>query len=91
LGQVARRVANDWEAKWGYRPVLMETFVDSQQYAGTCYQAAGWEMLGMTSGKGITRPGKHYTTNPKRILAKPLNHQFRTLLCSEQLQGRIIE
>lgn len=46
LGQLARRVAQDWEARWGYRPVLMETFVDPQQHTGACYQAAGWEMLG---------------------------------------------
>ncbi len=91
LGQLARRVAKDWEVRWGYRPVLMETFVDPQQYAGTCYQAAGWQNIGMTRGEGITRPGKHYTTCPKSIFVKPLNQQFRTLLCSERLQGRIIE
>jgi hypothetical protein len=61
LGQLARRVAQDWEARWGYRPVLMETFVDPRQHTGICYQAAGWEMLGETCGKGITRPGKYYT------------------------------
>ncbi len=91
LGQLARRVADDWEERWGYRPVLMETFVDPQHHAGTCYRAAGWETLGMTSGRGIVRPGKQYTTTPKTIFAKPLHQQFRTLLCSEQLQGRIIE
>ncbi len=91
LGQFARRAAKDWEARWGYRPVLMETFIDPQQHAGTCYQAAGWQNLGMTRGEGITRPGKHYTTSPKYIFVKPLDRQFRTLLCSEQLQGRIIE
>jgi len=91
LGQLARRVAQDWEAQWGYRPVLMETFVDRQHHVGTCYQAAGWQTLGITRGEGITRPGKHYTTSPKYIFAKPLDRKFRTLLCSEQLQGRIIE
>jgi hypothetical protein len=69
----------------------METFVDLQQHAGTCYQAAGWQTLGMTRGEGIIRPGKHYTTSPKGIFAKPLDRKFRTLLCSEQLQGRILE
>lgn len=91
LGQLARRVAQDWEARWGYQPVLMETFVDPQQHAGICYQAAGWEMLGMTRGEGVIRPGRHYTTRPKCIFVKPLSRKFRSLLCSEQLQGRIIE
>ena len=91
LGQLARRVAGDWETRWGYRPVLMETFVDPRQHTGICYQAAGWKMLGETSGKGITRPGKYYTTTPKNIFVKPLHRHFRNLLCSQQLQGRIIE
>lgn len=91
LGQLARIVARDWQARWGYRPVLMETFVDPEQHPGTCYQAAGWQALGMTRGEGISRPGKHYTTRPKCIYVKPLDDQFRELLCSEQLQGRIIE
>jgi len=91
LGQLARRVAQDWAARWGYRPVLMETFVDPQHHAGTCYQAAGWQTLGMTRGEGITRPGKDYRTSPKTIFVKPLNRAFRTLLCSQQLHGRIIE
>lgn len=91
LGQLARRVAQDWEARWGYRPVLMETFVDPQHYAGTCYQAAGWQTLGLTRGEGIIRPGMDYRTRPKTIFVKPLNRAFRTLLCSQQLHGRIIE
>ena len=91
LGQLVRRVAQDWETRWGYRPVLIETFVDPEQYAGICYQAAGWEKLGMTSGVGITRPGKHYSTSPKNIFVKPLHRHFRDLLSSQQLQGRIIE
>ena len=91
LGQLVRCVAQDWEERWGYRPVLMETFIDPQQYSGTCYRAAGWAELGLTSGEGAIRPGKHYTTSPKSIFVKPLSRNFQTLLCSEQLQGRVIE
>lgn len=91
LAQLARRVAKDWDNRWGYQPVLMETFVDPVQYSGTCYKAAGWQNVGMTTGEGMVRPGKQYTTRPKTIFVKPLNRQFRRLLCSEQLQGRIIE
>lgn len=91
LAQLTRCVAKDWETRWGYRPVLIETFVDCQRYTGTCYHAAGWEKVGITSGRGVARPGKHYTSSPKHILAKPLDPQFRALLCSEQLQGRILE
>ena len=90
LGQLAKRVAGDWEQRWGYRPVLMETFIDTT-YKGTCYRAAGWQELGMTTGEGAYRPGSQYTTSPKHILVKPLHRQYQLLLTSEQLQGRIIQ
>ena len=90
LGQLAKRVAGDWEQRWGYRPVLMETFIDTT-YKGTCYRAAGWQELGMTTGEGAYRPGSQYTTSPKHILVKPLHRQYQSLLTSEQLQGRIIQ
>lgn len=90
LGQLARRVAGDWEQQWGYRPVLMETFVDPH-YDGTCYRAAGWEALGMTRGEGLPRKGKTYTTTPKHLFIKPLHPRCRELLTSEQLHGRILE
>ena len=88
LGQLVRRVGDDWEARWGYRPVLLETFVDPARFRGSCYRAAGWELLGRTTGEGLVRPGQQYRTRPKLIFAKPLQADFRRLLCSDQLQGR---
>jgi len=41
LGKVARRIGDDWRARWGYSPVLMESFVDPRYYLGSCYRAAG--------------------------------------------------
>jgi hypothetical protein len=68
--------------------VLLETFVDPLHFSGTCYRAAGWELLGRTTGEGLVRAGRHYQTSPKLIFVKPLQADFRRLLCSEQLQGR---
>ena len=87
LGQLARRVGEDWEARWGYRPLLLETFVDPAHFQGSCYRAAGWTLLGRTSGEGLVRPGKQYQTSPKLIFAKPLQADFRRLLCSTRLKG----
>jgi len=84
---LARRVADDWEARWGYRPLLLESFVDPARFRGSCYRAAGWALLGRTSGEGLVRPGKQYQTSPKLIFAKPLQADFRALLCSHQLKG----
>jgi len=89
LGQALRRIRDDWQERWGYRPLLAETFVDPQRYEGCSYKAANWHYLGMTTGEGLPRKGKHYTTTPKKIFARPLVADFRALLCSEQLNGRL--
>ena len=88
LGQLARRVVADWHHQWGFVPLLLETFVDPTQFAGTCYRAAGWELLGETSGRGLTRPGKHYSSTPRLVLIKPLHKDCRRLLCTEPVSGR---
>jgi hypothetical protein len=85
---LARRVCDDWERSWGYRPVLLEAFVDPAHFHGGCYRAGGWELLGRTTGEGLLRPGKQYQTTPKLTFAKPLQKNFLHLLCGEQLQWR---
>lgn len=86
LGRLARRLADDWETHWGFRPLLLETFVDSAHYRGSCYRGAGWTCLGYTSGRGLRRPGKRYRTTAKLIFTKPLHADFRRLLCSPPRQ-----
>lgn len=87
LGQLARRVREDWHEGFGYRPLMMETFVDPLHYRGTCYRAAGWTHLGNTTGQGLRRPGREYKTTPKMLFVKPLVKDFREQLCSK-LKGR---
>ncbi len=90
LGKVIRRLRDDWQEKWGFQPVLLETFVDPKFYRGTCYQASNWEYIGMTTGQGLARKGKAYKTNPKKIYMKPLVKDFHKILCSENLTGKVI-
>lgn len=89
LGQLCRRIKKDWYEHWGYRPVLLETFVDPTLFRGTCYQAAGWIKLGTTTGEGLPRQGCAYTTTPKWIYVRPLEKDFRLKLCSDSLTGRV--
>lgn len=91
LGQLARRLGEDWQARWGYRPVLVETFVDPARYRGTCYQASGWELVGKTTGEGLARPGRQYQTTVKLVYVRPLVGEFRQHLCSDGLVGRQVE
>jgi hypothetical protein len=91
LGQLARRVTADWQHQWGFVPLLMETFVDPTRFAGTCYRAAGWALLGETSGRGLARPGKRYRSSPRLVLVKPLHKDCRRLLCAGPLAGGIVQ
>ena len=49
---------------------MLETFVDPQHYRGSCYKAANWCYLGMTTGLGLVRKGKSYRTSAKKVFAK---------------------
>lgn len=91
LGQVVRVLGRHWQQRWNYRPVLLETFVDPQYFDGTCYQAANFKYLGMTSGMGLVRKGKRYTTSPKKIFVYPLVDNFRQVLCAQGTVGRAAE
>jgi hypothetical protein len=59
LKKATQRIGPDWEERYSFRPVLLETFVDESQYKGTCYKAANWVRVGETSGRG--RNDKHGT------------------------------
>ena len=52
LALAARRIAEDWRARYGYRPVVLETFVESPRHKRTCYKAANWELVGRTADRG---------------------------------------
>ena len=91
LGQLARQVREDWHGRWGYRPVLLETFVDPARYRATSYRAAGWECLGQTTGQGLARRGQAYRTTVKWVYVRALVRGFREQLCSESLGGRGVE
>jgi hypothetical protein len=52
LAHCARHLPGDWERRYGYRPLLLETLVDGQRFTGTCYRAANWIPLGQTQGRG---------------------------------------
>jgi hypothetical protein len=51
LGAVARRIAADWQAKYGHGLDALETFVERDRFAGTCYRAANWRCVGSTRGR----------------------------------------
>jgi len=83
MSLAARQVPIDWQERYGFEPVLLETFVDTTRYYGTCYKAANWILLGETAGRGrMDRYTKKLLT-PKQIYVYPLHRNFRLLLCGE--------
>ncbi len=58
-----------------------ETFVDPLRYRGTCYRAANWSYLGMTTGRGKDCPTKQPNRSLKQVLGYPLVKDFRRRLC----------
>ena len=72
---------DDWFDCYGSRPVLMETFVDQQQYKGTCYRAANWVHVGETTGRGrMDRQNTRKGMAVKDIYLYPLSKRFREAL-----------
>ncbi len=77
LGLALRRVSRDWQERYGYKPVLVETFVEAGRFAGTCYRAANWIEVGQTTGRG-RQDREHTCTEPvKRVLVYPLRERAR--------------
>ena len=68
-----RRVASDWEARYGVEPLLAETLVDPSRYSGGCYRASNWIELGQTTGRGrMDRDHRRHGAEPKLLFVYPL-------------------
>ena len=80
LGQMARRLAGDWERLYHHPVYFLETFVDPERHRGTCYRAANWVVMGRTTGRGNNCPDKRPNRSIKEVLGYPLRPRFRELL-----------
>jgi hypothetical protein len=79
LALAGREIADDWQERYHYRPVLLETFVEKERFQGTCYQAANWQSVGDTRGKG--KLGQREGEVPlKSVWLYPLCKDFRRQL-----------
>lgn len=82
LGRITRRLSADWQHKYGHPIYLLETFVDTSRFPGTCYRAANWRPVGQTTGR--TRQNKTMVAQapPKAVWLYPLRPDFRQALCA---------
>ncbi|MBN2383790.1 IS4 family transposase [bacterium] len=83
LGQSVHRLASDWETRYGYTPVFVETFVDPTRYQGVCYKAANWIYVGQTAGRSSPYQNGKISSGKKDIYCYPLDRKWRSKLCRE--------
>jgi hypothetical protein len=80
LAMTVKQLPNDWQRQYQITPVLMETFVETDRFAGTCYKAANWVRVGSTKGRGKLGPSGKQSVPIKDLLLYPLRKDFRKIL-----------
>jgi transposase len=81
LSMVCKRIAADWQQRYKYRPVVLETFIEKNRFSGTCYKAANWINVGTTQGRGRDDRQNKAKLPKKDIFIYPLEKDFQNLLC----------
>lgn len=80
LAMIGRRLSADWQEKYGHPILLLETFVEQQRFAGTCYKAANWIRVGQTTGRSRNHSSGAPTVPVKSVWLYPLHRAFRKRL-----------
>ena len=80
LSTAARRIASDWRARYGYEPVLLETFVEKERFTGACYKASNWILVGDTKGRGKLDVRHEHKAPVKSVWLYPLKKDFKKWL-----------
>jgi hypothetical protein len=80
LGRMAAVLPEDWQRIYHHPVYFAETFIDPGRFRGTCYRAANWRLLGVTTGRGKNDQTKKPNRPIKEILGLPLTPRFRELL-----------
>jgi hypothetical protein len=83
LGRVARRISDDWQRLYQHPIYLLETFIEPARFRGTCYRAANWLCLGLTTGRGKDDLTHQPNRSLKELWVQPLGRSFRERLCRE--------
>jgi hypothetical protein len=78
-----RFVSQDWQALYHHPVYLLETFVDTERYQGTCYQADNWICVGQTTGQGKLSKSRQAILSKKAVYVYPLTKNFRRELCHD--------
>jgi hypothetical protein len=80
LGRMASQLSPEWERMYDHPVYFAETFIDPTRFRGTCYRAANWKFLGLTTGRGKNDHTYKPNRPIKEVLGLPLTPRFRELL-----------
>jgi transposase len=81
LSMVTKRIGEDWQRRYKYKPVLLETFVEKIRFSGSSYKAANWKHIGTTKGRGKNDRFNEARLPKKYIFMYPLHKDFKIMLC----------
>ncbi|MGH3304384.1 MAG: Druantia anti-phage system protein DruA [Streptosporangiaceae bacterium] len=82
LARAARQLPADWQDRYGYAPVLLETFVDTNRFTGASYRAANWICAGYTKGRGKLDRDHQHARPVKDIYLYPLQRGYQRILAN---------
>ena len=80
LGRMAAVLSDDWQQMYRHPVYFAETFIDPGRFRGTCYRAANWQLLGLTTGRGKNDQTNRPNRPIKEVLGLPLTPRFRDYL-----------
>ncbi|RLD25936.1 MAG: hypothetical protein DRI70_06360 [Bacteroidetes bacterium] len=83
LGLITRRIKKDWIVRYAHPLHMVETFVESPRFKGTCYKAANWIWVGKTTGRSRQDRKRNLSVPIKEIWLYPLTRNFQKTLCDE--------
>jgi hypothetical protein len=83
LAHCVHSLPDDFECRYGRRPLLLETLVEAKRFSGTCYRAANWIFLGETRGRGrMDRHNRADMSSTKLVFVYPLCRSVQKRLCA---------
>ena len=89
LSLALKRLGSDWESRYGYTPVLVETFVDITRFSGGVYKASSWTHIGTTKGQGRKALKTDKNRSKKAIYLRTLTKNWQSILCRTS-SGKVV-
>ena len=91
LSLCRRRIQRDWQVRFGFPLLMIETFVDPSRFIGTIYRAANWQLIGSTKGYQRTQNGYSNTRQTaKLVFVQSLQRNSLQLLSGSPLPRQYV-